>query len=148
MVTDLDLAAGLVRPFGKRSKERQAPVGDVALQAVRHYLATARPVLAGSSSSNALFLTERGEPMTRERFWAIIQQYAEEAGIKKRVTPHTLRHSFATHLLAGGADLRTVQEMLGHASIATTQIYTRVELSTLRAVHSRFHPRQGDAPGR
>jgi len=139
--TDVDLTARLVRPFGKRSKERQAPLGDSAADLLMRYLAEARPSLANSASATALFLGERGEPMTRAHFWGSIKRYAEQAGIRKRVTPHTLRHSFATHLLAGGADVRAIQEMLGHASVQTTQRYTRVDVSRLREAYDRAHPR-------
>jgi integrase/recombinase XerD len=138
---DLDLHAMLVRPFGKRSKERQAPVGDAAAGLLRRYLGQARADLLGKASSTALFLTERGAPMTRAHFWASIKHYAEAAGIRKRVTPHTLRHSFATHLLAGGADVRAIQEMLGHASVQTTQRYTQVDVARLREAYDRAHPR-------
>lgn len=139
--SDVDLTAGLVRPMGKRSKERQAPIGDAASEMVRRYLSDARPALAGSQDNTALFLTERGVPMTRAHFWMLIKTYADAAAIRKRVTPHSLRHSFATHLLAGGADVRAIQEMLGHASVQTTQRYTRVDVSRLREAYDRAHPR-------
>jgi len=138
---DVDLTAGLVRPMGKRSKERQAPIGDAAIDMVRRYIAEARPALAGDHDNPALFITERGGPMTRAHFWALIKTYAAVAAIRKRVTPHSLRHSFATHLLAGGADVRAIQEMLGHSSVQTTQRYTRVDVSRLREAYDRAHPR-------
>lgn len=139
---DLDLRAGLVRPIGKGDKERQVPLGDESKAALATYMTKARPVLLRNKSpSPALFVTEQGGPMTRQRFWSLIEGYAQDAQIAKRVTPHTLRHSFATHLLAGGADVRAIQEMLGHASVETTQRYTRVDVARLREVYDRTHPR-------
>jgi integrase/recombinase XerD len=113
----------------------------VALRAIDRYLRETRPRLAGGRSEAILFLNARGRPLSRMGVWRILRRHVERAGIRKRVTPHTLRHSFATHLLEGGADLASVQEMLGHADISTTQIYTHVEREYLRDVHRRYHPR-------
>lgn len=131
----------LLRVFGKGSKERLVPIGRSAIGAVAVYMRELRPRLERGRGQGVLFLNARGEPLTRMGAWTILRKYVELAGIEKRVSPHTLRHSFATHLLEGGADLRAVQEMLGHASIATTQIYTHVDRDYLRAVHRQFHPR-------
>jgi integrase/recombinase XerD len=139
---DLDLIGGSARCIGKGDKERIVPLGGRAREALTEYLKRDRPrLLAGKTNVSAIFVTKRGRPLSRIGLWKIVKTYALAAGLSNSVSPHTLRHSFATHLLAGGADLRVVQEMLGHASIATTQIYTRVELSRLREVHARFHPR-------
>ena len=140
-VRDLALEEGLVRVFGKGSKERLVPLGRRAIGAVATYLAELRPRLDRGESKGVLFLNARGTPLSRMGAWKILRQHVDRAGITKHVTPHTLRHSFATHLLEGGADLRAVQEMLGHASIATTQIYTHVDRDYLRKVHKQFHPR-------
>jgi integrase/recombinase XerD len=139
---DLDLAGGLARCVGKGNKERWVPLGSRAVAALSSYLASDRPLLTARHPDTATVLVSRtGRPLSRIGLWRIVKQHATAAGLHADVSPHTLRHSFATHLLAGGADLRAVQEMLGHASIATTQVYTRVELSRLREVHARFHPR-------
>jgi integrase/recombinase XerD len=140
-VRDLALEEGLVRVFGKGSKERLVPLGRRAIGAVATYLAELRPRLDKGQSKGILFLNARGTPLSRMGAWKILKHHVERSGITKHVTPHTLRHSFATHLLEGGADLRAVQEMLGHASIATTQIYTHVDRDYLRKVHKQFHPR-------
>jgi integrase/recombinase XerD len=140
-VRDLALDQGLVRVFGKGSKERLVPLGRRAIGSVATYLAELRPRLDRGKSEGILFLNARGAPLSRMGAWKILRHHVERAGITKHVTPHTLRHSFATHLLEGGADLRAVQEMLGHASIATTQIYTHVDREYLRSVHRKFHPR-------
>jgi len=141
-VGDIDLHAGLVRPYGKGAKERQVPLGEEAAAAIETYLASARPVLIGCKApSPFLFVTRRGTALARIAFWGLIKAYAQDAHITKNVTPHTLRHSFATHLLAGGADVRAIQEMLGHASVETTQRYTRVDVARLRAVYDTSHPR-------
>ena len=133
---------GLVRVLGKGSKERIVPVGEVALQKIDAYLATARPALLRGRASPWLFVSTRGAGRVhRVTFWNRIKRHALAAGIAKNVSPHKLRHSFATHLLANGADLRAVQAMLGHADIGTTQIYTHVERGRLRAVHAKHHPR-------
>jgi integrase/recombinase XerD len=145
--SDLDLKGGLARCVGKGNKERWVPLGSRAVAALSSYLTTDRPILVARHPETATVLVSRsGRPLSRIGLWRIVKQHAERAGLRAEVSPHTLRHSFATHLLAGGADLRAVQELLGHASIATTQVYTRVELSRLREVHARFHPRSGPAP--
>lgn len=138
---DLVLDEGLVRVFGKGSKERLVPIGRTVIGAVSVYLHTVRPELDRGKSMNRLLLNARGTPLSRVGAWGIVRKAAEAAGIRKHVTPHTLRHSFATHLLEGGADLRAVQEMLGHADLSTTQIYTHVDREYLRSVHKQFHPR-------
>jgi len=139
---DLDLKAGTARCVGKGNKERQVPLGSNAIQALAAYLERDRPaLLLKNPQTGAVFVSKSGRPLSRIALWQIVKRHARSAGLHADVSPHTLRHSFATHLLARGADLRVVQEMLGHASIATTQIYTRVELSRLRDVHLRFHPR-------
>jgi integrase/recombinase XerD len=140
-LTDLLLPENLVRVFGKGSKERLVPLGRNAIGAVSVYLHTMRPELDRGRSRGRVFLNARGEPLSRVGAWGIVKRAAERAGITKTVTPHTLRHSFATHLLEGGADLRAVQEMLGHADLSTTQIYTHVDREYLRSVHKQFHPR-------
>jgi integrase/recombinase XerD len=142
-VRDVLLDEGLVRVFGKGGKERLVPFGRSALTAVVVYVRELRPRLArgGAKGAGTLFLNARGEPLSRMGAWKILRKYVTRAGITKRVSPHTLRHSFATHLLEGGADLRAVQEMLGHADISTTQIYTHVDREYLRAVHKQYHPR-------
>ena len=138
---DLLLSEGLVRAFGKGSKERLVPIGRTVISTVSTYLHTLRPELDRGHSGQRLLLNARGTPLSRVGAWGIVRKAAERAGITARVTPHTLRHSFATHLLEGGADLRAVQEMLGHADLSTTQIYTHVDRDYLRGVHRKFHPR-------
>jgi integrase/recombinase XerD len=140
-LTDLLLTENLVRIFGKGGKERLVPIGRSVIGAVSVYLHTKRPSLDRGKSKGRVLLNARGEPLSRVGAWGIVKRAAERAGIAKRVTPHTLRHSFATHLLEGGADLRAVQEMLGHADLSTTQIYTHVDREYLRSVHKQFHPR-------
>jgi integrase/recombinase XerD len=140
-VRDLLLEEGLVRVFGKGSKERLVPIGRSAIGAVAVYIRELRPRLEKGEGKGILFLNARGRPLTRMGAWKILRGYVERAGITKHVSPHTLRHSFATHLLEGGADLRAVQEMLGHVDIATTQIYTHVDREYLRQVHRSYHPR-------
>ena len=141
---DLDLKRGLARCVGKGDKERVVPLGSRAIQALEVWLGEARPGwMIGKAEQDGVFVSRRGRPLTRIAVWKVVKAHAATAGLPVKVSPHTLRHSFATHLLAGGADLRVVQEMLGHASIGTTQIYTRVELSRLREVHAKFHPRGG-----
>jgi integrase/recombinase XerD len=140
-VRDVLLDEMLVRVFGKGSKERLVPIGRAAVGAVAVYLRELRPRLEKGKGRGVLFLNARGEPMTRMSAWRILRKHVEGAGIEKTVSPHTLRHSFATHLLEGGADLRAVQEMLGHADISTTQIYTHVDREYLRSVHRQYHPR-------
>ena len=128
---------------GKGDKERLVPLGDRAIQALQEYLAEERPKLAARAAEPPpwLLLSYRGKRLRRERIWELVKRYALRVGIRARISPHTLRHSFATHLLAGGADLRQVQEMLGHASIATTQVYTHVDVERLKKIHKQFHPR-------
>jgi integrase/recombinase XerD len=140
-VDDVDLDEGSVRAVGKGSKERIVPLGRYAVRALEAYLRRARPDLAGPRSRGALFLNRRGGRLTRQGCTNIIKAMARRAGIRKRVTPHMLRHSFATHLLEGGADVRVVQELLGHASLATTQIYTLITRDRLRDVYFSSHPR-------
>ena len=140
-VRDLLLEDKLVRVFGKGSKERLVPIGRSAIGAIATYTRELRPKLEHGGGKGMLFLNSRGEPLSRMGAWKILRRYVERAGIEKHVSPHTLRHSFATHLLEGGADLRAVQEMLGHADISTTQIYTHVDREYLRQVHKQYHPR-------
>ena len=140
-VRDLLFEEGLVRVFGKGSKERLVPIGRSAIGAAAIYLRELRPKLEKGEGKGILFLNARGRPLTRMGAWKILRGYVDRAEITKRVTPHTLRHSFATHLLEGGADLRAVQEMLGHVDISTTQIYTHVDREYLRKVHRSYHPR-------
>ena len=137
----VDLMAGVLKVLGKGARERLVPLGEEAVHRVRDYLGRARPQLLGAQDSPALFVTARGEPMTRQAFWALIRKYALRAGIRGRLSPHTLRHAFATHLLNHGADLRVVQLLLGHADITTTQIYTHVARERLKQLHARHHPR-------
>ncbi|NTW40107.1 MAG: site-specific tyrosine recombinase XerD [Cellulomonadaceae bacterium] len=141
---DLDPTAAAARLLGKGSKERVVPVGSYAREAVEAYLVRARPALAaGGRGGPAIFLNSRGQRLSRQSAWAVLRQAAQRAGIPRAddISPHTLRHSFATHLLAGGADVRVVQELLGHASVTTTQIYTQVTQDTLREVYAAAHPR-------
>ena len=137
----INLEAGFVRVFGKGAKERVVPVGRMALAMIQEYLEHSRPVLLKNRTSVYLFVTRRGAAMTRQSFWHLIRRYGRQAKLKKKVTPHSLRHSFATHLLEGGADLRAVQMMLGHADISTTQIYTHVAQRRLVEAHKKYHPR-------
>ncbi len=137
---DINLESGFVSVVGKGNKRRVVPIGDAAAEAIREYLIKARPRWA-KTAARACFVTARGTAMTRQSFWKLIKQYARVAGITKPISPHKLRHSFATHLLIGGADLRSVQTMLGHADIATTQIYTHLSGEHLQAMHERYHPR-------
>jgi len=141
MLQQVDLDHGFVRVFGKGSKERIVPIGGKARDALATYLASGRPQLVKKRTGSQFFLNNRGGALSRMGLWLIVQQYAKRAGITKKVKPHALRHSFATHLLTGGADLRAIQEMLGHASISTTQIYTAVEPDRLVDHHAKFHPR-------
>lgn len=143
---DVYLDAAFCRCFGKGSKQRVVPLGRPAVAAIRAYLAEGRGPGAGGletseRSSDLLFVTKSGRPLTRIHLWALVKKYCKRAGLPHTVSPHTLRHSFATHMLSGGADLRTVQELLGHASIRTTQHYTHVDRDRLKAIHREFHPR-------
>ncbi len=140
-VRDVLLQDHLVRVFGKGAKERLVPIGRRAIGALAIYMRELRPTLEKGEGKGILFLNARGQPLSRMGAWKILRKYVDKAGITKRVSPHTLRHSFATHLLEGGADLRAVQEMLGHVDISTTQIYTHVDREYLRSVHKQFHPR-------
>jgi len=141
-VDDLDLRTGLVRLHGKGDKERIVPIGSYAVAALDAYLVRGRPALAlRGTGAPAVFLNARGGALSRQSAWAVLAGAADRAGLSGRVSPHTLRHSFATHLLEGGADVRVVQELLGHASVTTTQIYTRVTADTLREVYVAAHPR-------
>jgi len=138
---DVNRQAGFLRCVGKGGRERVVPVGRQALAWMDRYLADGRGGLSPQPEARQIFLNRFGRPLSRQTIWAIIKHYTLKAGIRKRISPHTLRHSFATHLLEAGADLRVVQELLGHASIATTQIYTHVDRARLKAIHARFHPR-------
>jgi|HubBroStandDraft_1064217.scaffolds.fasta_scaffold02218_4 integrase/recombinase XerD len=140
-IADLNLDLGVLRATGKGRKQRMIPVGKAALAAVRVYLETGRPAILKGRPSRHLFVTARGGPMTRQAFWKLLRGHGRKGGVFHRLTPHTIRHSFATHLLEGGADLRSVQTMLGHADIATTQIYTHVMRSRLRKTVDEHHPR-------
>lgn len=140
-VRDVDLRNGVLRARGKGSKERLVPVGRQAVAAVRAYVERGRPVLVGLRDQDRLFVNQRGGELTRQGLYKIVQRHARSAGLDGRMSPHTLRHTFATHLLAGGCDLRAVQEMLGHADIATTQIYTHLSAERLKDVYFKAHPR-------
>lgn len=140
-VRDVMLSDHVVRVFGKGAKERLVPIGRRAIGAIAIYLRELRPKLEKGEGKGRLFLNSRGRPLSRMGAWKILRKYVDQVGITKPVSPHTLRHSFATHLLEGGADLRAVQEMLGHVDISTTQIYTHVDREYLRSVHKQFHPR-------
>jgi integrase/recombinase XerD len=141
VLTDLLLPESLVRILGKGGKQRLVPIGRNIIGTVSVYLHSLRPTLDRGKSGGRVLLNARGEPLSRVGAWGIVKRATERAGIRKRVTPHTLRHSFATHLLEGGADLRAVQEMLGHADLSTTQIYTHVDREYLRSIHKQYHPR-------
>jgi integrase/recombinase XerD len=140
-ITQVSMDMGVVRVMGKGSKERLVPLGEEALDWLRHYLADGRGVLLDKQISNTLFVTARGEGMTRQMFWYLIKKHAAHGGLNKSLSPHTLRHAFATHLLNHGADLRVVQMLLGHADISTTQIYTHVARERLKQLHAMHHPR-------
>lgn len=138
---DINLTGCCVRVFGKGAKERMVPFGQPARQKIDCYVTTVRPLILRSAISPFLFVARAGKPMTRQGFWKILKKYARAAGILKPITPHSLRHSFASHLLEGGADLRSVQIMLGHVDISTTQIYTHVARDHLKRMHEKYHPR-------
>ena len=138
----INLEYGYMKCRGKGSKERIVPLGTKAIEAIQNYLNTARPKIKNSQNSTYLFLSKGGKPLRRENIWVIVKNCALKAGIKEHISPHMLRHSFATHLLENGADLRSVQEMLGHVNVSTTQIYTNVSKQHLKAVHRQFHPRE------
>lgn len=132
---------GVIKVLGKGNKERLVPVGEIALDCIKSYLSQSRNEICPQTRSAALFITKRGLAMSRQAFWQIIKRYAKKAGISSEVSPHTLRHAFATHLLNHGADLRTLQMMLGHADLSTTQIYTHVAKARLQSLHKQHHPR-------
>ena len=140
-LNDIDIDEGFIRIKGKGSKERIVPLGSVAKNILNRYLMEVRPKLVKKMNTDYLFLNWRGGRLSRVSVWKIIKFYARKAGIKKEISPHTLRHSFATHLLNNGADLRSVQELLGHSSIATTQIYTHLNYEKLKKFHLEYHPR-------
>lgn len=140
-LAEISLDMGVVRVMGKGAKERLAPLGEQALDSVQHYLKSARATLLGTRQSDALFITGRGSAMTRQMFWYLIKRYAVLGGVRKPLSPHTLRHAFATHLLNHGADLRVVQMLLGHVDISTTQIYTHIARERLQQLHAKHHPR-------
>jgi len=141
-VGDVNLNVGYVRCFGKGRKERIVPIGSCAIDSVREYIHGLRSVLTESMNTDALFVSRTGRQLDRTNVWRLVSGYAAAAGMPTPIGPHTLRHCFATHLLEGGADLRIVQELLGHADVSTTQIYTHVDTSRLKSIHQRFHPRQ------
>ncbi len=137
----INKSLGIAKAFGKGQKERIVPIGRSAMKAVDEYLQQARPKLVKNKVSPYLFVSQQGKKLSRVSFWKIIKKYTKQCRINKRITPHTLRHSFATHLLERGADLRVVQELLGHANISTTQIYTHINKDRLKSIHAKFHPR-------
>jgi len=141
LVENLNLDVGFVRCKGKGGKERIIPVGRKARLTLEKYLAKSRPKLSGSPRERHLFLSRLGKKISRQSLWKMLKKYIKAMGIKRKITPHTLRHSFATHLLENGADLRSVQEMLGHADISTTQIYTHINKARLKGIHKKYHPR-------
>jgi integrase/recombinase XerD len=138
---DLDFQEGFIRCIGKGSKERVVPMGEMAIRSLELYLSKGRPKLVSKNTKAGLFLNHHGRRLTRQGFWKIVKKYAAQLKIRKEITPHTLRHSFATHLLENGAEIRAVQEMLGHADISTTQIYTHVTRDRLKDVYAKSHPR-------
>ncbi len=142
-LSDINFEAGFLRSTGKGGKERIVPIGKQAIEWVQRYRHEVRSSFAKAESLGEVFLSTRGQPLSRKTIWVLVKKYARAAGITKTITPHTLRHSFATHLLQNGADLRVIQEMLGHADISTTQVYTHVDKHRIKETHYRFHPRSG-----
>ncbi len=140
-LSNLNMSIGYIKVMGKGSKERFVPIGEKAITALKRYMSIARSKFDKGKGSPYLFLNSRGKPFSRQGFWKLLKSYARKAGIKKRITPHIIRHSFATHLLQNGADLRSVQMMLGHSDISTTQIYTHVDRTYLKEVYNKYHPR-------
>jgi integrase/recombinase XerD len=140
-MVQVSLDAGVLRVLGKGAKERLVPIGEQAVDWITRYLREARPVLLAGRSADALFVTQRAEAMSRQMFWILVKRHALVAGITRPISPHVLRHAFATHLLNHGADLRVVQMLLGHADVSTTQIYTHVARERLRQLHAQHHPR-------
>jgi integrase/recombinase XerD len=140
-IEDVNLEMGYLRCIGKGSKERIVPIGSVAIHYLKNYIEKSRKEILNGKELSILFLNSQGKSLTRQGFWKIIKKYSKRAGIDKTITPHTLRHSFATHLLENGADLRAVQEMLGHADISTTQIYTHITRNKIKEVYDKTHPR-------
>lgn len=140
-ITDISLAQGVLRVTGKGNKERMVPMGEEAASWIRNYVKNARGDILGQQISNSLFVTRRGSAMTRQMFWVIIKRHAKTAGIRESLSPHVLRHAFATHLLNHGADLRVVQMLLGHSDLSTTQIYTHIAKERLKELHTQHHPR-------
>jgi integrase/recombinase XerD len=140
-LTQVSLDMGVVRVVGKGSKERLVPLGEEAIEWIQRYLKEARPGLLAGRMSDEIFVTARGAAMTRQMFWHLLRRYTLQAGLRKAISPHTLRHAFATHLLNHGADLRVVQLLLGHSDISTTQIYTHVARERLKQLHAKHHPR-------
>lgn len=141
-IASMDVEEGFATVFGKGAKERLVPVGGPALRSVERYLREVRPLLDTGKGEGRVFLNARGTPIRRESIWSLVRTAAKRAGIQRKVSPHTLRHTFATHLVEGGADLAAVQELLGHADISTTQIYTHLDRAYLREIHRRYHPRR------
>ena len=142
-LSDINFEAGFVRSIGKGNKERIVPVGKQAVESVQRYIREARALFAKADGIAEIFVSTRGTRLSRKTIWRLIKKYARTAGISKNITPHALRHSFATHLLDNGGDLRVIQEMLGHADISTTQVYTHVDQRRLKETHYRYHPRSG-----
>lgn len=140
-LNDVNFELGFALAYGKGSKERVIPMGEKALNRLKNYICASRPLLLKERESKALFVTRRGGGMTRQGFWKLIKSYSAKSGLSKKISPHIIRHSFATHLLERGADLRAIQIMLGHSDISTTQIYTHVETERLKEVHKQYHPR-------
>ncbi len=141
LLNDVNMTGGVISVFGKGGKERLVPIGDIATQRIENYLAAARPALGKKTSCQSLFISRRGKGLTRQAVWYRIKLHSSECGLNTKVSPHTFRHSFATHLLEGGADLRSVQAMLGHSDISTTQIYTHVDRQKIRNEYDEAHPR-------